>query len=259
MPLDARFDTVAWHGPDRDLQGAALSLDGVKLSEMGLWVSDARLGAAPVLDAVSDMPGRMGGIDQTLLSATGAAYASRRRCEFDVATDAPAHLRARPKIALGAYHGREVEFVYAPMGLAMRGRVAVGAWTDSGALSSCTVAIDANPIAHGPVRTAGASGTVVVGGNAEAWPTFTLRAGTDCKSARIDIDGANAVEVMPASGPSFPEGAVVVVDFERARAEVNGSIAVPTLASDFPPLAPGAHKLSCAPSGTVAWRDAYMF
>lgn len=257
MPLDDRRSARLRGRRAIEAQARALAIDGVPLLDVSCWLEDARLGEAAPATSYGDVPGRPGGADLTLSGPDGAAVPGRRPCEFDIATDAPARDRAHVKFAVGAWAGREVSALYAPMGCELRGRLAVGAWEDGPLLSRCTLALDAEPLAIGPERSS-SSGRVLVRG---AWAEPTVEIVVESARQAIDlvVDGLRAMRVPSASG-SWPPGARVVIDAAARTVLVNGNLACPTLDSDWPVLAPGAHTVSCAGCDVlVRWRERYMF
>lgn len=258
IPLTDRRGGIEWRGRQRDMQAAAISIDGSDLAAFKCWLTDARLGDAAPLTAFGDMPGRAGGIDQTLEGPGGAAVPSRRACEFDIATDCPASERAWVRFSLGRLLGRTVEVFYAPLGAALRGRLSAGAWDDAPIGSTCTLTLDAEPFALGERRVSSAA-ELAVGGSAWAEPTFELTVMTPTRNADLVVDGVRAMRVPSASG-QFPAGTSIAVDSEIRSVRVNGSLACPTLDSDWPLLTPGAHAVACEGCEVkVAWRERYMF
>lgn len=257
IPLTDRYDGRQWRGDTRDIQAAALSIDGTPLAALGCWLADARLGDAPPSTAYGDMPGRAGGIDQTLTGPTGAAIPARRECEFDIATDCDSHRRAWTRFALGAYLGKTVEVLYAPLQASLRGRLSAGAWSDSNGISTCTLALDAEPYALGESKTS--TGSLVVEGSAWAEPTFDITVKTARPNVDLMLDGLRAMRVPSASG-SFPAGTRIAIDSAAHAVRVHGNLACPTLDSEWPVLAPGAHTVSCEGCDlTATWRERYMF
>ena len=257
IPLTDRYDGRQWSGRTRDIQAAALAIDGTPLAALGCWLADARLGDAAPSTAYGDMPGRAGGIDQTLEGPGGAALPSRRQCEFDIATDCGAADRAWVRFALGAYLGKTVEVLYAPLQACLRGRLSAGPWEDANGISTCTLALDAEPYALGEVKTS--TGGLVVEGSAWAEPVLDITVETARPNIDVALDGLRAMRIPSASG-SFAAGTRVTVDSAAHAVRVNGNLAAPTLDSDWPVLTPGAHTVSCEGCGIrIAWRERYMF
>ena len=257
IPLTDRYDGNQWSGSTRDIQAAALAIDGTALAAFGCWLVDARIGDAPPSTAYGDMPGRAGGIDQTLDGPGGAAVPGRRLCEFDIATDCDAADRAWARFALGAYIGKTVEVLYAPLQACLRGRLSAGAWSDSNGISTCTLALDAEPYALGESKTA--ASTANVEGSAWAEPVFDIAVKSARPNVDIVLDGVRAMRVPSASG-SFAVGARITVDSSAHTIKVNGNLACPTLDSEWPVLTPGAHTVSCEGCDlAVTWRERYMF
>lgn len=238
-------------------RGSALSIDGAPLAAFDCWLADARLGDAPPATAHGDMPGRAGGIDQTLTGPTGAALPGRRECEFDIATDCDARRRAWVRFALGAYIGKTVEALYAPLQACLRGRLSAGAWSDSSGVSTCTLTLDAEPFALGEVKTA--TSTLVIEGSAWAEPVFAITVKSPRANVDLVLDGLRVMRVPSASG-QFAAGTRIAIDSAAHSAKVNGRLACPTLDSDWPVLTPGAHAIACEGCGLLAtWRERYMF
>lgn len=257
IPLTDRYDGRQWSGRTRDIQAAALSIDGTPLAALGCWLTDARLGDAAPSTAYGDMPGRAGGIDRTLTGPTGAAIPARRECEFDIATDCDSHRRAWVRFALGAYLGKTVEVLYAPLQASLRGRLSAGAWSDSNGISTCTLALDAEPYALGEVKTS--TSTANVEGSAWAEPVFDIEVKSARPNVDIVLDGVRVMRVPSASG-NFAVGTRLAVDSSAHAVKVNGNLACPTLDSEWPALAPGTHTVSCEGCDlAVTWRERYMF
>ncbi len=258
IPLTSRHDGREWRGRVRDIQARALSIDGTDLASLKCWLTDARLGDAPPSTAFVDAPGRAGGIDLTLDGPTGAASPARRACEFDIMTDCASHERACVRFALGAYAGRTVEVLFAPLRAALRGRLSVGAWEDSAAVSACTLILDAEPFALGERRSSSA-GRLTVEGSAWAVPSFELTVRDPRPSIDLVLDGARVMRV-PSAGGAWPRGARLVIDCAERSIRANGNLAAPTLDSDWPVLTPGAHTVACEGCGLrTSWRERYMF
>ena len=230
-----------------------LAIDGEPLESYGCWLCSYTLGeAAPAL-ALSDMPGRAGGVDQTLDGPTGTAVPGRRKCEFVVATD------GRPTdamTALGRVAGKAVEVCIPDLGLCLAGRLSLGAWS-VGKVSPCTLTLDAEPYALGESKTA--ASTANVEGSAWAEPVFDIEVKSARPNVDIVLDGVRVMRVPSASG-SFAVGTRMVIDTAAHTVKVNGNLACPTLDSEWPVLRPGAHTVSCEGcDALVTWRERYMF
>lgn len=257
IPLTDRYDGNAWSGRTRDIQAEALCIDGTPLAALDCWLTDARLGDAAPATAYGDMPGRAGGIDRTLEGPCGEAVPGRRPCEFDIATDCDAADRAWTRFALGAYLGKTVEVLYAPLQACLRGRLSAGPWSDSNGISTCTLALDAEPYALGGSKTS--TGYVVVEGSAWAEPVLDITVETARPNIDVALDGLRVMRIPSASG-NFPAGARLTVDAAAHAVKVNGNPACPTLDSDWPVLTPGPHKVACDGCDIrIAWRERYMF
>lgn len=234
--------------------GYALALDGEPLAAFGCWLCSYALGEAKPVTSIGEMPGRAGGIDQTLEGPCGEALPERRECEFVIATHGTDPMRAMTR--LGRLAGKTVEVFVRELNVSLRGRLSVGAWDVAG-ISTCTLALDAEPYALGEVKTS--TGPVVVEGSAWAEPVFGITVKAARPNVDLMLDGLRAMRVPSASG-SFAAGTRVTVDSAAHAVRVNDTLACPTLDSEWPVLAPGAHTVSCEGCDLAAtWRERYMF
>ena len=234
--------------------GYALALDGEPLAAFGCWLSSYALGEAQPVMSIGEMPGRAGGIDQTLEGPCGEALPGRRECEFVIATHGTDPMRAMTR--LGRLAGKTVEVFVRELNVSLLGRLSVGTWDVAG-ISTCTLALDAEPYALGEVKTA--TSTVNVEGSAWAEPVFDIAVKSARPNVDIVLDGVRVMRVPSASG-NFPVGTRIAVDSSAHTIKVNGNLACPTLDSEWPVLTPGAHAVSCEGCDlAVTWRERYMF
>lgn len=110
-----------------------------------------------------------------------------------------------------------------------------------------------DPARYGALRTvsvpAGASTSAMVGGNSYAMPAI---AGTSSGTWRVTVDGAEYVEVSGSGAVS--------VDCEARTATVAGTLALPTIGSDWIRLEPGRHSVAAGSGGpaTLTWRERWL-
>ena len=233
--------------------GDTLCIDGAPLSSAGCWLSSAEIGeAAPAL-AISEVPGRPGGIDRTLELADGSAVPGRRACAFTVATSHP----TRAMLWLGRLAGRVVEVFYEPLGFSLRGRLAVGQW-DLGGISTVALALDAEPYGLG-IECASEGPRAFIEGSAPAEPVFEVKVKTERPRIELEVDGRGVMRVPSAAG-NWKAGATIVIDCASHTVRTGGNPIAPTLDSDWPVLDPGQHEIACEGCEVkTSWRERFMF
>mgnify|MGYP003374497516 FL=1 len=233
--------------------GEALCIDGAPLSSAGCWLSSAEIGeAAPAL-AISEVPGRPGGIDRTLELADGSAVPGRRACSFTIATSHP----TRAMLWLGRLAGRVVEVFYETLGFSLRGRLSVGQW-DLGGISTVALALDAEPYGLG-IEQASGGRRVFIEGSAPVEPVFEVRVETARPRVELKVDGRGVMRVASAAGGWKP-GAVIAIDSAGRTVRAGGNLVAPTLDSDWPVLDPGQHEIACEGCEVkTSWRERFMF
>lgn len=256
MPLDGRFDVESPMTSALAQQARALAIDGVPVGSMGFVLVGADLGAAEPSTSMSNVPGRAGGVDLTLEDECGCAFQGRRSCTFSLRTFSPAHRRAACKLALGALTGKEADVFYRPLGLTLRGRIAVGAWDDGNGWADVDLTLSADPIMRGKgakVALAKGDNVITVGGNAPC-PIALDLSPAGLEWVRVVLDGGKFVRVWPAA--SFGAGAALSIDSESMTCALNGSNIAPTLDSDWLVIAPGRHVLTLSGgTGTASFSE----
>lgn len=241
--------------PSWALERGAVSIDGRDLWAYGAALESLSVGDAAPVTSMADVPGADGAADLTL-EAGGRALLSRRAVECGLVAFGDAQEVVDARRRLGALSGREVELWLAPYGCAFRGRASLGAWEDS--LTGCrvTLSLDAEPVGYGRARSVAlrsGNNALLVGGNERTWPVVTLTPPSGAKYARVALGGLY-VQVPG----TFDGKRQAVVDMGQGLCRVGGSLASPTIESDYFALPPGRQALSCSCPGAVEWRERWL-
>lgn len=246
-----------------------VTINGIRLAEYGLFTTrdGVSVGEAKPTLTYTDVPGMSGGIDQTTTDATGAAYTGRRDVTINVATVGDPIEISEAKQRIGALAGRIVSVGgIGPHG-EYRGRMTVGAWTDTPAAgrtatSATTLTVNADPYCYGrPVTLPVNAGRnrLLIQGNAMTPPqwTLTIPPGTGTTDATVtDQTDMGRTIVCRVTRPTTAMS--LTLDAETRQARLNGTLQAIRLDSDWWPLRPGINTITSSHAGRLSYTPRWL-
>lgn len=251
----------AWSTRDRrklPVDNGRLLLDGRPLGQYGVWAVDTgiELDQAEAVTSYTEIPGRVSA-DLSLEDESGHAILQRRTITVHLVT-AGTYDECRDSVAqVAALAGKTVTVEDKQWGGHYEGRCSGITTTEKPLHGAILIdlAIDADPLLTGPVRTRTLTegvNRIAPGGNRPAHPTISLTATAGATKISVG-DGTRTWTMTPAI--PFKGGETLILDTSLQHTTLNGQPAAPDLAADWPILLPKQTTVTLTgATGAITWQ-----